>query len=69
MRQLFFGKNCHGLRKKEKLRIDCKKGALISILANKITTNDDLIIKESKQAIHYIYFLFSRYYVHIMFIS
>ena len=57
-----------GLIQKEKVHIDCKKGAQISILANKIPTQwwPNIIIKESKQTIHNIYFLFSYYYVHIM---
>ena len=58
---------CQGLKQKEKAHINCEKGAQISILANKIETRwwPNIIIKESKQTIHYIYFLFSRY-VHIM---
>ena len=56
------------LTQREKVYIDWEKGTQISILANKITTQwwPNNIIKEPKQNIHYIYFLFSRYYVHIM---
>ena len=56
-----------GLLQKEKVHIDCEKRAQISILANKIATQwwPNINIKESKQTIRYIYFLFSRYYVHI----
>ena len=51
----------------EKVQIDCKKGAQISILANKLKTQSwpNIIIKESKQTMNYISFLFSHYYVHI----
>ena len=47
-----------GLIQEEKVHIDCKKGAQISILANKMTTQwwPNIIIRESKQTIHYIYF-------------
>ena len=53
---------------KEKVHIDCEKVAQVSILTNKIETQwwPNIIIKESKQTLHYIYFLFSRYYVDIM---
>ena len=50
-----------GLMRKAKVDIDCEKVAQISILANK----DCNTSQESKQPIHCIYFLFSRYYVHI----
>ena len=49
-----------------------KKGAQINILANKIATQLclNIIIKESKQTMHYIYFIFSCYYdVHITLIK
>ena len=48
---------------KEKVNIDCEKGTQISIFANKIATQwwPNNIIKESKQTIHFIYFLFSYY--------
>ena len=56
-----------GLIEKEKVHIDCEKGAQISILANKIATQWwSIIIKESKQTIHYMCCSFSCYYVHIM---
>ena len=53
-----------GLIQKEKVHIDWEKGVQISILANKIKTQwwPDIVIKESKQTIHYIYFLFTSYY-------
>ena len=59
--------NWHGLIQKEKVHNHCEKGAQISILANKIATQwwCNIIIKESKQTIHSIYFLFSDHYVHI----
>ena len=43
-----------GLIQKEKVHIDCEKGAQISILANKIATQwwPDNIIKKSKQTIY-----------------
>ena len=52
---------------KEKVHIGCEKGTQISILANKIVTQwwPNIVIKEIKQTVHYIYFLFSHY-VHIM---
>ena len=55
------------LIQKEKVHIDYQKSAQISILTYKIATQwwPNINIKESKQAIHYIY-LFSRYYGHIM---
>ena len=61
--------NDSGVNTEKKVHIDCKKGAQICILANKIATQwwPNIITKESKQTIHYIYFLFSCYYVHIMF--
>ena len=50
---------------KEKVHIDCEKGAQISILANKIATRwwPNFIIKEPKQTIHYICISFSRYHL------
>ena len=59
---------CQGLIQKGKTHIDCEKGAHISILINKIATQSwpNIIIKESKQIIHYIYISFSHCYVHIM---
>ena len=56
-----------GLMQKEKVRIDCEKGAQISILANKIATRwwPNFIIKEPKQISSLSYFSllsFSRYY-------
>ena len=56
-----------GLMQKEKMRIDCEKGAQISILANKIATRwwPNFIIKEPKQISSLSYFSllsFSRYY-------
>ena len=71
---MFFEKECEpgkcrqGLMQKDKVHIDCEKGAQISILASKIATQwwPSIIIEESKQTIQCIYFLFSRYYVHIM---
>ena len=55
---------------KEKVHIDCEEGTQISILANKMATQWwlNIIVKESKQTMHNIYFLFSCYYVHIMFL-
>ena len=52
----------------QKVHIDCEKGAQISILANKIETQwwPNNTIKGSKKTIHYINFLFSQYYIHIM---
>ena len=57
------------LIQKEKVHIDCQKRAQISILTYKIATQwwSNINIKESKQAIHYIY-LFSRYYGHMLLI-
>ena len=57
-----------GLIQKEKVDIDWAKGAPIIMLANNIATQwcPNIIIKEFKKTIHYIYFLFSRHYVHIM---
>ena len=57
-----------GLIQKEKVCIHCEKGAQLNILASKIATQwwPNIIIKQSKQTIRYIYFLFSRYYVRIM---
>ena len=57
-----------GLIQKEKAHINFEKGVLITILLNKIATQwwSNIIIKESEQTPHYIYFLFSRYYIHIM---
>ena len=57
-----------GFIQKEKAHIDFEKGALISILLNKVETEwlSNIIIKESEQTPHYIYFLFFRYYIHIM---
>ena len=48
---------------KEKVNIDCEKGAQIGIFANKIATQwwPKNIIKEPKQTICFIYFLFSYY--------
>ena len=62
--------NIQGLIQKEKVHIECEKCAQISILPNKIATQwwSNIIIEESKQTINCIYFLFSRYYVHIMFL-
>ena len=59
---------CQVLIHKEKAHIDCEKGAQINILASKIATHwwPNIIIKDSKQTMRYIYLLFSRYYVHIM---
>ena len=56
------------LIQKEKGHIICEKVIQINILANKIATKwwPNIIIKEAKQTMHYIYFLFSCYYVHIM---
>ena len=56
----------HGLIRKEKAHINCEKGAQINILANKISTKwwPNIIIKDSKQTIHYIWF----YFLVIMFI-
>ena len=53
------------LIQKEKVHIDCEKGLQISILAKKIATQwwPNIIIKESKQTINYIYFLFACHYV------
>ena len=50
-----------GLIQKEKVLINCKKGAQVSILANKIATQwwPSIIIKESKKTIHYnLFFIF-----------
>ena len=44
---------------------DFEKVAQISILTNKIVICSKVIIKESKQTIHYICFQFSRYYLQI----
>ena len=57
-----------GLLQKEKVHIDCENGTQINILASKIATQwwHNIIIKEFKQTICYICFLFSCYYVHIM---
>ena len=57
--------NIQGLIQKEKVHVDCDKGAQISILANKIATLwwPNIVNRESKQTTHYIYFLFSHYYV------
>ena len=49
----------------EKVHNDCKKGTQINILANKTKWCPNLIIKESKQTICDIYFVFSHYYVQI----
>ena len=59
---------CQALIKKGKTHVNCEKGAQISILTNKIATQSwpNIIIKESKQTIHYIYTSFSHWYVHIM---
>ena len=56
------------LIQKEKVHIDCEKGAQIIILANKIATQwwPNIINKKTKQTIHNIYFLFSRYYIQII---
>ena len=52
-----------GLMQKLEAYIDCEEGAQINILANKIVTwwCPKVITNESKQTIHYIYFIFSRY--------
>ena len=52
-----------GLIQKEKAHINFEKGVLITILLNKIATQwwSNIIIKESEQTPHYIYFLFSHY--------
>ena len=49
-----------GLKQKEKVYIDCEKGAQVSILTNKIAAKwwPNIIIKESKQTMYYIYFYF-----------
>ena len=52
---------------KEKVHIDCEKGAQISILANKIATRwwPNFIVKDPKQILLLSYFSllsFSRYY-------
>ena len=59
-----------GLIQKEKVHINCQKGSQTSILVNKIATRQwrIIIIKESKQTIHYIYSLFPHYYVHMLLI-
>ena len=61
-------KDVQGLIQKEKVDIDWAKGAQIRMLANKIATQwcANIIIKESKKTVHYICFLFSHHYVHIM---
>ena len=61
-------KSYQGIIQKEKVHIDCEKGAQISILANKIETQwwPNNTIKGSKKTIHYINFLFSQYYIHIL---
>ena len=61
-------KSYQGIIQKEKVHIDFEKGAQISILANKIETEwwPNITIKGSKKTIHYIYFLFSQYYIRIM---
>lgn len=58
-----------GLIQKEKAHINFEKGVLITILLNKIATQwwSNIIIKESNQMVHYIYFfiflLFCSHYV------
>ena len=53
------------LIQKEKVEIDCEKGAQISIVAKKIVTQgwSEIMIVKYKQATHYICFLFSWCYV------
>ena len=67
---IWFLKLYQGLIQKEKVHIDCEKGAQVNILANKMATQWwlNIIVKESKQTLHNIYFLFSCCYVHIMFL-
>ena len=53
-------RNMQVLIQKEKVHIDCEKGAQISILASKIATQwwPNIIIKESKQITLYLFFVF-----------
>ena len=50
-----------GLIQKEKVHIDCEKGAQINILASKIATKwwSNITIKEPKQTMLHLFFIFS----------